>query len=122
MRMWMVDVATMCLKHLLGEHAETHMILGCLRNGSSLQGYYTKGLVELTSLVARHNQLAAEIEKRGYCHRSPLNLTWFPPVTLPKSGGTVDPVKSLAELHRRCVTCKSRYEVNLQPTESNLLE
>ena len=118
----MIDPATMCLKHLLGEHVETHMVLGCLRNGSSLKGYFTKGLLELSSLYVRHNQLASEIEKRGYHHRSPLNLTWFPPVVLPAIGGVVDPVKSLAELHKRCATCKSRYMTNLQPTENNLLE
>lgn len=38
MRMWMVDPATMCDRHLLGEHAEIHMAIGTIAKGRSVAG------------------------------------------------------------------------------------
>jgi hypothetical protein len=65
MRMWMVDTTTMCRKHLLGEHVETHMILGTLKSGIRLDGYARNNLLELKSFKKRHDKIAVEIVRRG---------------------------------------------------------
>ena len=72
MRMWKVSPRLMCDQHLLGEHAEMHMFVGTIRHGISLAGYITGGLVETHRIVQRHDQLAAEMARRGMNHRSPL--------------------------------------------------
>lgn len=45
MRMWMVDPATMCDRHLLGEHAEIHMAIGTIAKGRSVAGRVEHGLL-----------------------------------------------------------------------------
>ena len=37
----MVSPATMCRKHLLGEHVEIHMAVASLRLGKSVDGFLT---------------------------------------------------------------------------------
>lgn len=99
MRMWMVPPRTMCRKHLLGEHVEIHMAVASLRLGRSVAGFLAKGLLELGRLRARHDQLAREMERRGYAHRSPLS-------DVPRrAGGRVDRRKSRRELAARCPEC-----------------
>jgi hypothetical protein len=99
--MWMVDPRGMCRRHLLGEHVECHMLLGAIRRGRSLAGYVRKGLVELSALKRRHDQLAREMLHRGYRHRSPL----APGRRLPALG-RVDPAEARRELARRCRECR----------------
>lgn len=102
MRMWGVNPELMCRKHLLGEHVEMHMFIGTLNKGISISGYIEKGLVNPAQIRLRHNELAREIERRGYNHQSPLPfiksniLTPFIPV---------DIEGSKKELARRCSDC-----------------
>ena len=65
MRMWMVPPRRMCRKHLMGEHVEIHMAVATLRLGRSVDGFLEKGLLELRSLKSRHDELAAEMLRRG---------------------------------------------------------
>lgn len=103
MRMWMVDPADMCDKHLLGEHVECHMFAGSIRNGISLAGYIEGGMFEGESLKARHDALAAEMLRRGMHHRSPLRESKRTP-----REGKVDREASREELKRRCPKCYER--------------
>lgn len=102
--MWMVDPATMCRKHLLGEHVEIHMFVGTLRKGLNMDGYLTGNLLEPSALMQRHEELAVEMERRGYKHRSPL----LQPGPYPREWEEVhiDRAAALAELHRRCPECR----------------
>jgi hypothetical protein len=101
MRMWMIDPATMCRRHLLGEHVECHMISGTINKGKGIQGYLDKGLIETHSLVSRHAELAGEMLKRGYRHNSPL-------VFRTQAGsGKVDRAASEADLRSRCQECRT---------------
>ena len=101
MRMWMVSPSLMCRQHLLGEHVELHMLVACLKRGYSIQGYVEQGLVNTRHIYRRHRALVAEMERRGYRHRSPLQvLRNFPKV------GRVDRVANLMELAKRCVKCR----------------
>lgn len=109
MRMWMVDPRIMCRKHLMGEHVELHMLVGSLNKQKSVAGFVAKGLIETASIHNRHKTLVAEMERRGYNHKSPLPS--FAPVEL----GNVDTDKSLQDLTSRCETCRGRYEKHQKP-------
>src|SRR5512140_3519098 len=101
MRMWMVPPRRMCRKHLLGEHVEIHMAVATLRLGKSVSGFLEKGLLELGSLRSRHDELVAEMLRRGYRHASPLGR-------VPRrSEGKVDRKANLLDLARRCPDCKA---------------
>ena len=103
MRMWNVDVKGLCRQHLLGEHLEMHMFVGCILKGRSLKGYVNSGLVERHTIKIRHEMLAEEMSRRGYCHKSPL-----PDYSLVVTGN-VDSSNNLLELHRRCIHCRKRH-------------
>ena len=107
MRMWMVIPELLCRRHLLGEHVETHMLAGSVRLGKTLDGFVSRGLVELDSLEERHGALAKEMSKRKYRHGSALEL---PQSKLERyrSRGTVDVIKSLRDLAGRCSDCADR--------------
>ncbi len=95
----MVPPRKMCRKHLLGEHVEIHMAVASLRLGKSVAGFLEKGLLELHSLRRRHDQLVAEMLRRGYRHSSPLG-----PIPR-RTGGKIDRRANRLELARRCPDC-----------------
>jgi len=100
MRMWMVDPKILCRQHLLGEHNELHMFAGSIAKGISMKGYIEKGLVEISSIKSRHQELALEMERRGYKHQSSLKeFTSY-------HAGKVSPAKSMTDLICRCQICK----------------
>lgn len=101
MRMWMIDPRKMCRRHLLGEHAEIHMMAGTLLRGRSIDGFLERGLLEPQNARARHDALAAEMTARGFTHRSPLPK--FPRCRLQ---GTVSRERAEAELFARCPDCR----------------
>jgi hypothetical protein len=117
MRMWMVDTKTMCRKHLLGEHVETHMILGSLKSGIRLDGYVRNNLLELKSLKKRHDELAAEMVRRGYNHKSPFD--WKEEEidsvmqTNEVKNSKVDRSLALEDLHSRCSECKIKHGTSI---------
>ncbi len=101
MRMWNVPPETMCRQHLLGEHLEMHMFVGAIIKGTSMQGYIENGMLDISRLASRHEELVIEMERRGMNHKSP-----FPEV--PTNAWGVKPVdtrESLHELATRCLEC-----------------
>lgn len=110
MRMWNVPPEVMCRQHLLGEHLETHMFLGTLNKGISLQGYIDKGLIEVGNIIPRHNVLVEEMEKRGYNHKSPMPTYLSMPSKYFVNSGYVDTNANLIELADRCEACNERQE------------
>ncbi|HVB71701.1 MAG TPA: pyrimidine dimer DNA glycosylase/endonuclease V [Acidimicrobiales bacterium] len=101
----MVDPILLCRKHLLGEHVECHMFRGSLHKGTSLRGFLDAGLLDSRKLARRHDQLAAEMQRRGYRHESPLPRDFD--TTAAK--GDVDAVAALRELATRCEECRQRH-------------
>lgn len=96
----------MCRRHLLGEHVEMHMFAGAIARGMSIEGYVRGGLVETGRIVERHDELAAEIVRRRWSHRSPLTLE-------PQANqGAVDPELCRRELRRRCRECRKLMDAN----------
>lgn len=100
MRMWLVDPTRMCNAHLLGEHNEMHMFVGCILKGISIKGYMDNGLVAVHLIRHRHEELAREMARRGFRHRSP--LPEFPEF----EAGYVNVEENEKELRRRCRNCQ----------------
>ncbi len=97
--MWKVDVKKMCRKHLLGEHVEMHMFFGTIKAKKSLKGYLEKGLVETQHIYKRHEELANELVRRGYNHKSNMEKFNIEPK------GKINVEENIKELHRRCHSC-----------------
>lgn len=106
MRQWHINPKLLCRKHLLGEHVEHHMFIGALQKEKSIQGFIDKGLVEVETLLDRHEELAKELKRRGYNHKSPLQAD----KNLLYSAGKVDKEANLRELYKRCPKCRKRIE------------
>jgi hypothetical protein len=102
-RMWMVDPEIMCRQHLLGEHAELHMIAGNIKLGRSIEGYILINAIEPKSLNGRHRELVAEMVSRGMTHKSPLDFS-----TELYQDVVVDKDASLRLLVGRCSSCADR--------------
>jgi hypothetical protein len=105
-RMWMVNPAVMCNKHLLGEHVECHMLVGHLQRKRQITNYIRLNLLQPKSLRGRHDQLAKEMLDRGMRHQSPLpdyDLSYLPEAYRTY---TVNAEASLAELSKRCADCR----------------
>ena len=106
MRMWMVNPAAMCNKHLLGEHVECHMLVGHLQRKRRITNYIRLNLLQPKSLRERHDQLALEMKDRGMLHKSPLpefDLSYLPEE---HRTYTVNAEDSLNELSGRCSGCR----------------
>jgi hypothetical protein len=103
--MWGVNPRLMCDRHLLGEHVEMHMFVGCIRKKMRLDGYLDGGLVKTDMIRRRHDKIAREFKRRGFRHTSPLGA--FDCRYLGKPG-YVDLSKNLRELSRRCRYCRRR--------------
>lgn len=114
MRMWLVDPVIMCRRHLLGEHVECHMFLGTIKKGKNIQGYLDRGLFDPGLLQERHDDLAAEINSRGYNHKSPIILTeenYYNQLSEEiRKARFVDREQSLKDLLDRCLECRKGYE------------
>ena len=103
----MVDPSKMCKKHLLGEHVETHMFLGTLRKRKSIKGYIKNNLLEPLSLKQRHDELVAEMNRRGMNHNTPLiinnELNYLSSEDL---NHKINRENSEGELKSRCFNCR----------------
>ena len=76
MRIWDVSPSVLCRNHLLGEHRELHAIWSVITNdrkGYSRHPEVMRWRGKLKALRKRHEMLVAEMRKRGYEHRSPID-------------------------------------------------
>jgi hypothetical protein len=105
MRMWGVNPSLMCDRHLLGEHVEMHMLVGCIKKSMSLDGYMKNKLVRVDKILERHDDLVKEFERRNFSHKSPISA--FDCSYLPGLGN-IDIGENLKELKRRCPNCKKK--------------
>ena len=105
MRMWNVDPEVMCRQHLLGEHLEMHMFLGCLKKGRKIEGYIEKGQVEVENIIKRHDVLAGEMKARGYNHND-IDLSEYQQYLY--KAGYVSKFSNTMTLEVRCPECSKR--------------
>jgi len=78
MRIWDLEPKRLCRKHLVAEHGELHSLWSVLVNnkkGFSRHPETLRWKGKLKALFSRHEELAKELKKRGYSHRSPLNTS-----------------------------------------------
>lgn len=76
MRIWDLDPAVLCRKHLLGEHRELHGLWTILtqdRRGYRAHPETRRWEGKLAALYRRHEELVAEMTRRGYRHTTPLD-------------------------------------------------
>lgn len=106
-RMWGVDPQLLCRQHLLGEHNELHKLVGSIQAGHSIDGYVDRGQIDTSLIQARHEELAAELERRGYSHDSPLSYEDH------LDRGSIDPAANRTELRNRCKACAKRIDDQL---------
>ncbi len=124
-RMWGVDPRLMCHhgdhegletshSHLMGEHNEMHMIVGSIKkhpHGKAIaKGHAKKGQINTALIKERHDALAAEMERRGILHDSPLD--YDDELGIGEVNAELDPgldATSLKdELADRCKACRMR--------------
>ncbi len=77
MRIWDIEPEKLCRQHLLGEHRELHATWSILTNNK--KGYrehpeVKRWVGKLKALYNRHELLVEDMLKRGYDHRSPLDV------------------------------------------------
>lgn len=80
-RVWCVPVQVLDRQHLLGEHVELHVIFNAITKLK--QGFHAgwqkhpqtlRFIEHLGMLVDRHDQQVEEMRRRGYRHKSPLDV------------------------------------------------
>lgn len=75
MRIWDLEPQRLCRQHLLGEHRELHalwVILDEDKRGFARHPETRRWRGKLKALYLRHEQLVAEMCRRGYRHKTPL--------------------------------------------------
>jgi hypothetical protein len=76
MRIWDLDPASLCDRHLLGEHRELHAVWSILTTGKRGYRHHPETVRwrgRLAALYARHDAQVAEMRRRGFRHSSPLD-------------------------------------------------
>jgi len=114
MRQWLINPEFLCRKHLMGEHIESHMFLGCIKKEISLKGYIEKGLVEIHNIKKRHDELADEMKRRNYNHKTPMENLDLPII------GFVNSEQNISELKKRCSDCRKRIERIIDGYNNNI--
>lgn len=105
MRMWMIDPKLLCRKHLLGEHGEIHKHRHNFVKQHKMDG--RRGQIEPAAMETRHDELAAEMLRRGYNHQSPFEQ---PDTSYLPNDMTVDISTSIEDLKSRCPDCKDNLD------------
>lgn len=110
----MINPECLCRKHLLGEHNEIHKHRHNFEKKHSIKGrLYPIVQIEPYSMSIRHDELAKEMIKRGYNHKSPYtqpSLDYLQPEEL---YAVVDTDISIEDLSNRCSECKKLIDKNL---------
>ncbi len=110
MRMWLCNPRILCTKHLLGEHVELHMFVGCINKGFQIDGYLRNNLLQVDKILRRHNELKKEMINRGMNHKSDIVITKKLIEYYGDYDHEIDTQCALNELLRRCSKCKDRYD------------
>ena len=85
-------------QRLLGEHVELHVLFNSVvRNRDGWRHHPERKRWEnhLPALVERHNQIVQEMLRRGYNHRSPMNLYTNREIVWP---GTWQPIEEMRRI------------------------
>ena len=104
--MWMVNPKLLCRKHLLGEHGEIHKHRHNFVKQHSITNRVSPIVqIEPMSMEKRHDELAEEMIRRGYNHKSPFHqpdISYLPEC---QQLAKVDINISISDLKDRCPSC-----------------
>ena len=107
MRVWDLPPQLLCNKHLVAEHFEIHTIWSVLTRGLKGWARHPETLRwqgRLRALYRRHEADVEEMQRRGFCHRSPLDESLA--TGEPEQAEYVDAPEEQARLLReRCEGC-----------------
>jgi hypothetical protein len=119
MRMWMIDPKILCWKHLLGEHGEIHKHRHNFVKGHSMEGRISPvAQIEPEAMQARHDELAEEMLRRGFNHKSPYEQPDISSYPVHVVDAKVNIAHSLRDLLERCEECKTRSTNKTQTDEA----
>lgn len=121
MRMMMVNPKMMCNSHLLGNWHEVFMIVGAIRKGTKLDGYFAHNCLEIKAIPQWYAHLKFEMERRGMHPVKELPLNYDYSYLGDKVDIKVDVHKSKCDLMQRCDECRKRIE-DYELMESDLNE
>lgn len=106
----MIDPKILCRQHLLGEANEHHKHLHNWKKKHRIDGRILVNSIEPMSYKKRHDELAVEMLRRGYNHKSPLEEPDFSYLPPNQRYVKVDKEKALKLLLERCPACAERYK------------
>lgn len=108
-RQWLSDPSFMCIRHLTGEHAETHSFLTKMHQGHSLDGFIEADMFFGAKFVkARHDLLAMFLEGHG----TPLEIDSKLENQYPFIVPTIEAVtNSVNTLVTRCEYCRAKHHI-----------
>lgn len=106
----MIEPKLLCKNHLLGEHNEIHKHRHNFVKKHSIKNRIIKGQIEPSSMEKRHDELAKEMIRRGYNHKSPYKMPDISHLNEFEKTFKVDKNKSIKDLHNRCKKCKKLYK------------
>jgi hypothetical protein len=105
--MWMIDPRLLCRKHLLGEHGEIHKHRHNFVKQHSISKRVSPVVqIEPQSMESRHDELAAEMLRRGFNHQSPFEQPDISYLPDSERNAVVDINVSMSDLIERCPICK----------------
>lgn len=114
MRMWMINPKYLCNQHLLGEHGEIHKHRHCFEKQYKMNGRIEPIVqIEPSSMKARHDEIAAEMTRRGMNHKSPFiqpDISYLPDH---HKNAKVDIEISINDLNERCEKCRELLSFSL---------
>lgn len=109
MRMWQIRPEYLCKNHLLGEHNELHKFKPTFEKHHSITGrIFPVVQIEPESMKKRHNEIAKEMIRRGYNHKSPYEQPDLSYLSNEERFAKVDKENSLEDLMLRCPDCRNR--------------
>lgn len=109
MRMWCINPELLCKNHLLGEHGEIHKHKHNFEKKHRITNRISPVVqIEPESMKKRHDELAAEMIKRGYNHESPYEQPDLSYLKDEERYAKVDVNISYSDLISRCPECAKR--------------
>jgi hypothetical protein len=105
--MWMIDPKLLCRKHLLGEHAEIHKHRHNFVKKHRISGRITPVvLIEPENMQSRHDEIAEEMLRRCYNHKSPYEQPDLSHLSDNERYARVDLEYNVEDLKKICLECK----------------
>ena len=102
----MINPKLLCRKHLLGEHGEIHKHRHNFVKHHSISKRVSPVVqIEPTSMKERHDQLAAEMLRRGFNHQSPYEQPDISYLPENERIAKVNLNVSMIDLTERCPVC-----------------